>query len=557
MGILDLLRNAFGRRKAEPTEAEAEGQESPRAPEEGEAASAAPHGETPARDAEPAALTVPAARTSAAETEPRPEPRPEPVPEQRRSTDATLADDLVAAAFDRAQDRPTIPHPAEPAEPETPEVAEAPDGAARTPEAARETEEAEAEAAPATEKPKAEAVPETEKPEADAAPEAEKPEAVRGVAETATEAEVAAPAASVPETKTEAAPAAEPEPAPEPEAAAAPEPEAAAEPTPAARPTPEPAPAPQPEPAAATTPEPEDTPASTPAPETAPEPKATPAPEAAPAPEATPAPDATSAPAPAPEPQAAPTPDATPEPAPAPTADATPEPTPLQATATPTPAVPAARVKRLAPALAPAHKSAGAALRTAGLTGTRARVYLVLDRSGSMRPYYKDGSAQALGEQVLALAAHLDAEAVVRVVFFSTAIDAVGTLALDAYEGVVDELHAGAGRMGRTNYALAIEEVRALHAKEAAGEPGLVVFQTDGPPDVRTAATQALKTAEAEQPELRWQFVSFGETESKNFDYLRRLKAANAGWFAAGPVPKELTDAEVLGGLLADWRPQG
>ncbi|WP_239096902.1 VWA domain-containing protein, partial [Streptomyces sp. SID11385] len=221
------------------------------------------------------------------------------------------------------------------------------------------------------------------------------------------------------------------------------------------------------------------------------------------------------------------------------------------------PATPAARVKRLAPALVPAHKSAGAVLRKAGLTGTRARVYLVLDRSGSMRPYYKDGSAQALGEQVLALAAHLDTEAVVRLVFFSTAIDATGTLALDAYEGVVDALHEGAGRMGRTNYALAIEEVRALHEKDAAGEPGLVVFQTDGPPDARTAATQALKAAEAEQPELRWQFVSFGETESKNFDYLRRLRAGNAGWFPAGPVPKELTDAEVLGGLLADWRPQG
>ncbi|WP_237506731.1 VWA domain-containing protein, partial [Streptomyces sp. SID8380] len=246
------------------------------------------------------------------------------------------------------------------------------------------------------------------------------------------------------------------------------------------------------------------------------------------------------------EPETVPAPDAVPAPVPVPEA------APLKAA----PAVPAARVRRLAPELAPAHKSAGAALRKAGLTGTRARVYLVLDRSGSMRPYYKDGSAQALGEQVLALAAHLDTEAVVRLVFFSTAIDAMGTLTLDAYEGVVDGLHEGAGRMGRTNYALAIEEVRALHAKEAAGEPGLVVFQTDGPPDARTAATLALKAAETEQPELRWQFVSFGETESKNFDYLRRLGAANAGWFPAGPVPKELTDAEVLGGLLADWHPQ-
>ncbi|WP_431035277.1 VWA domain-containing protein [Streptomyces sp. P6-2-1] len=482
MGILDLLRNAFGRRKTEPTETEAQAQESPETQDAAEQA--------PAREQ---AQTVPAARTGEAEPpagarpEPAPEPEPateperatepepaaEPLPAQRGATDATLAEDLVAAAFDRAQEEATIPRPAEPVE----------EGAA---EPVREAAE---------------------------------PEAVRGAAEAEPEAAQAVA----------------------PEAAQAVEPEAAqaVEPEPAQAVEPEPAQAVEPEPV----PEPE---ARTVAPETAPEP--TPASE----------PEPVAVAIPEPEPEA--TPEPVPAVTPAPVAEAAPEPATAEAGAAPlkaVPATPATRVKRLAPDLAPAYKSAGAALRKAGLAGTRARVYLVLDRSGSMRPYYKDGSAQALGEQVLALAAHLDTDAVVRLVFFSTAIDATGTLALDAYEGVVDRLHEDAGRMGRTNYALAIEEVRVLHAKEAAGEPGLVVFQTDGPPDARTAATQALKEAEAEQPELRWQFVSFGETDSKNFDYLRRLRAANAGWFAAGPVPKELTDAQVLGGVLADWHPQG
>ncbi|MFE0336603.1 VWA domain-containing protein [Streptomyces sp. NPDC058955] len=206
----------------------------------------------------------------------------------------------------------------------------------------------------------------------------------------------------------------------------------------------------------------------------------------------------------------------------------------------------------LASHLLGAYRAAGEVLRGEGLDGARARVYLVVDRSGSMRGYFKDGSVQRLAEQAVALAAHLDEDATVTTVFFSTDVDGVVDLTpADLTPTRVEEINAGLGRLGRTNYHRAVEEVLAHHEKhEKADEarPALVIFQTDGPPESRTAANQAL--AEAAGRPVHWRFTAWGEEDGKGFDYLRKLTADRTATHFAGPTPVETPHEEFYRGIL-------
>ncbi|MGW1588947.1 vWA domain-containing protein [Streptomyces sp. NPDC002386] len=218
------------------------------------------------------------------------------------------------------------------------------------------------------------------------------------------------------------------------------------------------------------------------------------------------------------------------------------------------------KMAETAPALVEPYRAAGISLRKHGLDDLRAAVYLVVDHSGSMRPYFQDGSVQALAERVLGLSAHLDDDGRVPVVFFSTDIDAVTDIALDAHEGRVEQIAAGLGHMGRTSYHLAMDAVIDHYLDSGATAPALVVFQTDGGPVSRPAAERYL--CKAARLPLFWQFVGFGDPDSRQFDFLRRLDdlavparrvVDNAGFFHAGRDPRRVPDAELYDRLVGEF----
>ncbi|MFF5457230.1 MULTISPECIES: VWA domain-containing protein [unclassified Streptomyces] len=499
MGIRSLLRKVFGRdRDHEETTAPS----------------------VPPQTREPAAVTAPAEERVTEPVAPGAGPAPQPPEEAARRS----ADDLVAAAFDNPQipkartvDGETqesaepaatqpepegeagVPGPRQEERPEEPEAAEEPletTAAAETDTTAKDGTPAgdEAPAPAAAEEPQAEAdVP------AEAAPQAQEEERER--AEEKAEAEERQPEAPEATEDTEAAE--EPSAPEEPAAAEERQPEApeAAEDTGAAE---EPS-APE-EPAAAEERQPE-------------------APEAA---------EDTGAA----EEQA---------PASSEAGDDAPAAAPREAG----PAMTLAKVKAAAPHLTDAYKAAGGVLRKQGLAGARTRVYLVVDRSGSMRGYFKDGSVQRLAEQAVALAAHLDEEATVTAVFFSTDVD--GTVELTPATTSptrVEEINGTLGRLGRTNYHRAVEEVLAHHGKTDPAAPALVIFQTDGAPESKTAATEALAAA-ADRP-LHWRFVAWGEEDNKAFDYLRKLESPRTATYFAGPEPSATAHTTFYRKLLAD-----
>lgn len=202
-------------------------------------------------------------------------------------------------------------------------------------------------------------------------------------------------------------------------------------------------------------------------------------------------------------------------------------------------------------------KAASVSLIKHGLSSERAAVYLVLDHSGSMQPYYANGSVQRLAEQALGLSANLDDDGAVPLVYFGSSVDERAAVQIGDHQGIINRTH-GSVPWGSTNYAAAIEwiafEYRSIQRRPQSplNIPALVIFQTDGEPDNRTAAAQALR--DASRLPIFWAFVGFGGRVSflEQLDTLPGRAVDNASFFHAAR-PASVSDAELYDGITREY----
>ncbi len=198
-------------------------------------------------------------------------------------------------------------------------------------------------------------------------------------------------------------------------------------------------------------------------------------------------------------------------------------------------------------------KKASISLVKNGLGSLKAAVYLILDHSGSMQGYYRDGDVQRLASQTLGLALNLDDDGKIPVVFFGDEASPVIVADQGNYSTLVKDNHRSI-RWGFTDYETAMQAVVDHYQASGSTEPALVVFQTDGSPyktegDAPQEARESLRVLS--QLPLFWAFVGFGRKENMLFltelDDLSGRVVDNAGFFHAED-PLSVKDSD-----LYDW----
>ncbi|MHA6765635.1 vWA domain-containing protein [Streptacidiphilus sp. PAMC 29251] len=208
-----------------------------------------------------------------------------------------------------------------------------------------------------------------------------------------------------------------------------------------------------------------------------------------------------------------------------------------------------------------------------GAAGVRARVALVLDRSGSMRPLYQVGTVGRLVERMAPIAAVVDDDSSLDAWIFADRCARLPTLTIPELAGWIErhvyirsgqrqlpELPDGRSRVpdylvdvfGGNNEPLVIRDILAYYA-ERPGDPVLVLFFSDGGIN-RSRQIQNLLTEAAGKP-LFWQFIGLGTSDYgilERFDTLPGRVVDNAGFFQVDDIDR-ITDAELYDRLLSEF----
>ncbi len=153
------------------------------------------------------------------------------------------------------------------------------------------------------------------------------------------------------------------------------------------------------------------------------------------------------------------------------------------------------------------------------LSHHRARVFVVIDRSGSMSQLYRSGAVQEVLTRLLPLALKFDDNGELEVYVFNNRCTQLAPMTLENYESYVqDEILAKHyGPSGGTSYSPVVEETIDIY-NDGSPYPAFGIFITDGENDDRRATDSAIR--KSSKYKIFYQFVGIGY---ESFQYLRAL----------------------------------
>lgn len=222
-------------------------------------------------------------------------------------------------------------------------------------------------------------------------------------------------------------------------------------------------------------------------------------------------------------------------------------------------------------------KQVAVCLTKHGAEGTRARVVLVLDASGSMSSLYREGVVADVAERMAAVSAQLEDDGTLQVWAFASESTRLPDLRIGELPDWL-ETHVPAGRGPRFERPVkrrgffgrgggeemqdigwsneeqkVIAHVRTYVRENPAAVPTLVLFFSDGGVYNDAQIEKELRAA-AKEP-IFWQFVGLGRAGYgvlERFDTLTGRLVDNTGFFAVDDIA-EVSDEELYDRLLSQF----
>ncbi|TKV62155.1 stress protein [Nakamurella flava] len=199
-------------------------------------------------------------------------------------------------------------------------------------------------------------------------------------------------------------------------------------------------------------------------------------------------------------------------------------------------------------------------LLTKGATGERARVVLVIDKTGSMSQEFASGLVHRVVERMVPVATQIDTDGSLETYLYATKFARLPDLRVGDMEAWTSEfLHMG-GTHGGINYRKLgavndeIPILTELTGTARRGDPPtLVLFFTDGGFSKKREITRIMKDA-AGLP-IFWEFVGLG---ANNYGLLEKLddmggrEVDNVDFFAVDDIDR-VDDAELYRRLLTEF----